>query len=241
MTAVVLSNTPGELPLRVQKYLAKLDRDAERFVSQTAAIKQSVIDQTLRVLGLDDFKLAKRLQRIRKREGRVAALEGLPRTESLAFNFIHEKAKSAGFRGKEIQTEAIAKHLGLGMRRTQHVLNQLEHEHKLIVRLRTPGGHNRFAITLPETKSYHRELQTTQFGSEVLALPPIKTEAGGSWSASHYNLDLGDKTRESATNYRLREAEDYKENPNGYDSEALLLSGEEGDDSGTNLDEQGAQ
>jgi hypothetical protein len=84
---------------------------------------------------------------------KTALQEALP-TKVYGFILQEWKRSKTGFRGVELGVKAMAERFSVTKRQLLRVLDLLNDELKLVVRLKSPGGKTRYAVSLPESDAY---------------------------------------------------------------------------------------
>jgi DNA-binding MarR family transcriptional regulator len=171
-------------PTHLSPRAAELVAKQERLVRVAQQRIHAIVDHDRKYADEDDAATTARLRRYRTRQGKAQVRyhltgdrkSGAKSNQALrAFRFIYRRCKDSGFRGTEIAVAEIAEHLGVKPRQAQYILDRLENHtpHRalalrgpklipgIIVRLPCPGRESRFAISLPESNEFLKELRDT--------------------------------------------------------------------------------
>ncbi|MGA9018126.1 MAG: hypothetical protein WB438_04230 [Candidatus Cybelea sp.] len=225
-----LSPRQQRLHGKKKNQLDKITREWEQSNARFNAQRTGVLSGQFHDEAELDSVFTKRQRLIRTRTGHTEAKAMLSPSELKVFELIYDRAHGAGFKGKEIPLPDIEAAAGLSERQTEHILKTLEEKHRLIVRLpRMPTCPARYAVTLPETRTYHRELQEVQFENCAPFEPPcngkwdwkaIRLRCGLPGSPDFAAMEAGARItgidqdeHDKAHAFRLSEAEEFKRYP----------------------------
>ncbi|MGA9271955.1 MAG: hypothetical protein WBE30_02045 [Candidatus Cybelea sp.] len=180
----------------VEAKLKALDRDIRAIVDND--LRHADEGDDAMTARLRRYRTRQGLRQVRYHiEGQRKAA-GIKSRELAAFEFIRERCRTSGYsnyEGTPIPIADIAAHLRVKRRQVFNILDRLENQTShggypvykdgtpqrqvnpgVILRLSRPGQEVRFALTLPESEEYHKELLST-VGRSWSSVPGMMTES----------------------------------------------------------------